>query len=471
MERLFIVLLLFTGIWGCHYYQYIDKKMTWQDAQSYCRKNHSDLATISNSRDNNIALKSKTNSAENYVWIGLNNNNTQGAWRWSEDSSNASFYNWNKGEPNVNSDCVEMRRDGRWYDVKCHHKLPFICYGKKHRRYHYIDKKMTWQDAQSYCRKNHSDLATISNSRDNNRTLKSQTNSAENYVWIGLNKNQGAWRWSDSSKASFYNWNKGEPYGDGNCVEMRPDGFWNDMRCHQERPFICHETTIYHYIDDKVTWKDAQSYCREHYYDLATISNMTDNNIALKSQTNSAENNVWIGLNKNNTQGAWRWSEDSRDTSFYNWNKGEPRGDGNCVELRPDGFWNDVGCYHKLPFICNETTIYHYIDDKVTWQDAQSYCREHHSDLATISNMADNNIALKSKTNSAEKPVWIGLIKNQGAWRWSDSSNASFYNWNKDEPNGDGKSLHNDCVEMTKDGRWNVVNCNYEQPFVCLRSF
>ncbi|KAK0140964.1 Macrophage mannose receptor 1 [Merluccius polli] len=360
MERLFIVLLLFTGIWGCRNYHYIDKKMSWQDAQSYCRERHSDLATISNSRDNNIALKSKTNSAENYVWIGLNNNNTQGAWRWSEDSSNASFYNWNKGEPNVNSDCVEMRRDGRWYDVKCHHKLPFICNGKKHRRYHYIDKKMTWQDAQSYCRERHSDLATISNSRDNNRTLK--------------------------------------------------------------------------------------------------------------SQTNSAENNVWIGLNNNNTQGAWRWSEDSRDTSFYNWNKGEPRGDGNCVELRPDGFWNDVGCYHKLPFICHEPTIYHYIDDKVTWKDAQSYCREHYYDLATISNMADNNIAFKSQTNSAENDVWIGLIKNQGAWRWSDSSVASFYNWNKDELNGDRKSLHNDCVEMIKDGRWNGVNCNYEQPFVCLRS-
>ncbi|KAK0143162.1 C-type mannose receptor 2 [Merluccius polli] len=334
--------------------------MTWQDAQSYCRERHSDLATISNSRDNNIALKSKTNSAENNVWIGLNNNNTQGAWRWSEpeDSSNASFYNWNKDEPNGNSDCVEMREDGRWNDKKCTTKLPFICHGMGYRNYHYIDKKMTWQDAQSYCRERHYDLATISNMRDNNIAFKSQTNSAENDVWIGLNKNQGAWRWSDSSNASFYNWKEREPSGDGNCVQMKwEDGRWNDVYCHYKQPFICHEPTIYHYIDDKVTWQDAQSYCRKHHYDLATISNMRDNNIAFKSQTNSAENDVWIGLNK-----------------------------------------------------------------------------------------------------------------NQGAWRWSDSSIASFYNWNKDELNGDGKSLHNDCVEMTKDGSWNSMNCNYEQPFVCLRS-
>ncbi|KAK0139896.1 Aggrecan core protein [Merluccius polli] len=116
MERLFIVLLLFTGIWGCRNYHYIDKKMTWQDAQSYCRERHSDLATISNSRDNNIALKSKTNSAENDVWIGLNNNNTQGAWRWSEDSSDASFYNWNKGPP------PGMER----YHIGPHHRRPEI---------------------------------------------------------------------------------------------------------------------------------------------------------------------------------------------------------------------------------------------------------------------------------------------------------------------------------------------------------
>ena len=122
--------------------------------------------------------------------------------------------------------------------------------------------------------------------------------------------------------------------------------------------------------------------------------------------------------------------------------------------------------------ICTSEPIYHYIDDKVTWQDAQSYCRERHSDLATISNMRDNNITLDSITNSAENDVWIGLNNNNphGAWRWSGSSNASFYNWKEGEPNGDGKSLHNYCVEMTKDGRWNGVNCNYEQPFVCLRS-
>ena len=134
------------------------------------------------------------------------------------------------------------------------------------------------------------------------------------------------------------------------------------------------------------------------------------------------------------------------------------------------GFWFAV--VFSVLLLCflictSEPIIYHYIDERKTWQDAQSYCREHHSDLATISNMEDNNIALKSKTNG--NYVWIGLNNNnpQGAWRWSDSSDASFYNWKKGEPNGDGKSLHNYCVEMKQDGLWNDKSCNTKRPFIC----
>ena len=118
---------------GYRNYHYIDERKTWKDAQSYCREHHSDLATISNMEDNNIALKSKTNSTENFVWIGLNYNNNKWAWRWS-DSSDASFYNWNNGEPNGDTSllkyCVEMKQDGSWNDRKCHYKRPFFCYGE-----------------------------------------------------------------------------------------------------------------------------------------------------------------------------------------------------------------------------------------------------------------------------------------------------------------------------------------------------
>ena len=57
--------------------------------------------------------------------------------------------------------------------------------------------------------------------------------------------------------------------------------------------------------------------------------------------------------------------------------------------------------HHHAYLTGKEHHEYHYINEFKTWKDAQSYCRKNHSDLATISNMEDNNIALKSKTNSS----------------------------------------------------------------------
>ena len=119
---------------GYRNYHYIDERKTWKDAQSYCREHHSDLATISNMEDNNIALKSKTNSTENFVWIGLNYNNPQGAWRWS-DSSNASFCNWNRGEPerrHITSYILCRTEKGMEAGMtgSVTTSGPFICYGE-----------------------------------------------------------------------------------------------------------------------------------------------------------------------------------------------------------------------------------------------------------------------------------------------------------------------------------------------------
>ncbi|KAK0138493.1 C-type mannose receptor 2 [Merluccius polli] len=364
MERLFIVLLLFTGIWGCfgvrpRNYHYIDEQMTWQDAQEYCRKNNSDLATISNMTDNTRAL----NSTKNNVWIGLNY--TQGAWRWSEDSRNASFNNWNKGEPNGDGNkpkdyCVVMRRDGRWNDMKCKHKRHFICNGEEHRDYH--KEKMSWQDAQSYCRNNYSDLATISNMTDNNRTLTSQTNSAKKPVWIGLNYNntQGAWRWSDSSNASFYNWKDGQPNGDGKsfnnfCVEMRKeDGRWNDAQCTGELPFICNDFPMI-LIRENTTWEEAVEYCRENHHDLISAHNVSMRERVQDVAENATTPYVWIGLHYTCVLDFWFWI-DNEDFIEDSWDPDNDKRDfcGTSGAMKKNGTTLfSRSNTEKLNFICS----------------------------------------------------------------------------------------------------------------------
>lgn len=57
----------------------------------------------------------------------------------------------------------------------------------------------------------------------------------------------GTWKWDDGEPFNYDNWDVNEPNGglDENCIELRPSGKWNDMRCGQETnfDFIC-ETPI-----------------------------------------------------------------------------------------------------------------------------------------------------------------------------------------------------------------------------------
>ena len=66
------------------------------------------------------------------------------------------------------------------------------------------------------------------------------------------------------------------------------------------------------------------------------------------------------------------------------------------------------------------------------WREAQSYCRQHHVDLASVRNQAENQQIQQMAPGGA----WIGLFREP--WRWSDGSNSSFTRWNPGEPN-DGR--------------------------------
>ncbi|KAK1889184.1 L-selectin [Dissostichus eleginoides] len=63
--------------------------------------------------------------------------------------------------------------------------------------------------------------------------------------------------------------------------------------------FTCH-LYEYHLIKDKKSWIEAQSYCREKYTDLATVSNMRD----LERLTEEA----WIGLHSKKSVPSGHWS-------------------------------------------------------------------------------------------------------------------------------------------------------------------
>lgn len=105
---------------------------------------------------------------------------------------------------------------------------------------------------------------------------------------------------------------------------------------------------------------------------------------------------------------------------------------------------------------------FHYVGLKRTWAEAQRYCREKFSDLATI--QSSGNLT-EARTAAGSANIWIGLFN--GTWKWSqaeeqdDSPSTWFTNWNIFEPTSEK------CVTLGKDGKWSSKDCQGLYYSVC----
>ncbi|XP_071187501.1 secretory phospholipase A2 receptor-like [Salvelinus alpinus] len=193
----------------------------------------------------------------------------------------------------------------------------------------------------------------------------------------------------------------------------------------------------YHLITNNMNWTDAQSYCREKYTDLATVDDMEDLNRLITSVSSYGQEH-WLGLKKGDTL-KWNWSLADRrfyregETEFRNWDTGTPQ-NGNCALMSTAGLWYNTSCDDQHHFICydafagkQDTNLtYVLIQENKTWIDAQSYCRQNHTDLVSVRNQTENT-EIEKKISLRKLPVWIGLF--QDSWIWSDQSDSSFRNW------------------------------------------
>nr|XP_055059851.1 macrophage mannose receptor 1-like [Misgurnus anguillicaudatus] len=180
-----------------------------------------------------------------------------------------------------------------------------------------------------------------------------------------------------------------------------------------------------------MTWASAQSYCRQKHIDLATIDSMNDVNKLINTVDPGYIGSVWTGL-KRATVSRWVWSMGEDTLSQYKaWNTGEPyESVGNVLITTPKN-----------------------------WRDAQSYCRQYHTDLATIHNSVEQN---QVYTLVGSGPwAWIGLFLD--SWQWSDLRSFYFRYWAAGQP------TTGDCVAMstTDSGKWATYSCVQSRPFIC----
>ncbi|XP_053471823.1 macrophage mannose receptor 1-like isoform X1 [Ictalurus furcatus] len=351
-------------------------------------------------------------------------------------------------------------------------------------RYHFVNENKTWSEAQNYCREKYTDLASINDMGEMmklNYTLKMET---VKKAWIGLQREgTGKWQWSLADQTfyrdgdTYRNWSSGEPDNQGGnefCVQMQKStGSWYDDRCDRTYSFVCYEekntnTNRYMFINERKTWYDAQTYCREKYTDLVSVRNKTENEEIRKVIQSATDVYVWIGLFKD----SWKWSDQS-NSSFRYWSSDKPSGGLNCaaVNVSDQDHWTNVDCTEKLPFICHEKRLV-LINQSLTWWDALNYCRNHHYDLVSVRSEEMQLWVKEVVQNASTEHVWLGLHHDcvQRIWFWVFGSMVCYQDWAP----GNG-TWNEDCSHERRSGavqsggkqQWIELSEGYKLNFIC----
>ncbi|XP_069460032.1 CD209 antigen-like protein C isoform X1 [Ambystoma mexicanum] len=129
----------------------------------------------------------------------------------------------------------------------------------------------------------------------------------------------------------------------------------SDFMCMQcPTGWLAFNNTCYFFSRSSVTYDSAKQSCAVQNSRVVILNNKEEVNFLIQ---HTGSKGYWISLTDIDTEGKWHWG-DGTPLTFSNWNKGEPNNDKNnedCVEMRPDGFWNDLPCSTKFNFICEAT--------------------------------------------------------------------------------------------------------------------
>ncbi|CAL8384873.1 unnamed protein product [Gadus morhua 'NCC'] len=390
-----------------------DFQANWTFARSWCQGQGGSLAVIDNQSENDF-VSSYLKDLERPAWIGLSDLSAENLYAWT-DGSRVLYTNWDDKEPNNHNGaehCVSVTHSdlvsGRWNDAACSEDRSFVCYRKKSSSvapppptespcregyvswklncYRVVERPETWERAQQACAAQGGNLASIDMSYDQ-AFVSGVVLQGRGDAWIGLRRKSASYTWTDGWPVLFTQWGPGEPSfrpGEG-CVSMHSSlyhGTWNDTRCDDAKPYVCkissepppptpapgngkcspywkpfgrHCYAVYN-GDEGYSWPEAQHLCQLGKAELVSVHSRAET--LFLRQLNFTKHNVWIGLSRDSNFG-WAWT-DKTGLGYVNWADGEPNeafhpgevAEENCVEMYPDGRWNDNNCLQKRGFAC-----------------------------------------------------------------------------------------------------------------------
>ncbi|XP_054604544.2 macrophage mannose receptor 1 [Nothobranchius furzeri] len=540
-----------------HHYYFMNTPRSWREARTICRHNYTDLATITN-MDDVATVINATSSYTGKAWIGLYDDMING-WKWSlPDSSfygerETTYRNWLPGYPSIyvgQQQCVYLSSyydyyysysEGRWLDNPCSSLLQFVCYNGQVNgtpSFVFRTESLNWADAQTFCRENYVDLASIRNPTENRmiRNLIGNTN-----AWIGLYRER---LWSDGSSSLFRFWANYEPNGyyGPKCIAASyyESGKWSDDECSANLPFICYrndfhpskqnetsitlqwskvnnsvnfvlqfngtETNISAPTGDGPVTQTFSSLIVGTKYTFTLFSvfeNIRSSGVELTTATAPLNADGFRASGQNENSIFLQWNQVNNVVSFvlqYNGTEltySGQTGDGPVTHIVSsltagttytftlfsvfENIWSSGVSITASTALFNaafaQNHQYHFVNTPRTWTEARAFCRANYTDLATITNI-DDVAAVVNTTSSYTGKAWIGLYDDMvKGWKWS-LSDSSFYGegettyrnwyWYYNYQYYNDRQQH--CAYMYNyyyNGQWSEMLCTSYLPFVC----
>ncbi|TKS79617.1 Macrophage mannose receptor 1 [Collichthys lucidus] len=444
---------------------YINRNsLPMEDARHFCQQRHGDLVSIMSKEENTFLWKQISRTYGSY-YIGMSVDLDGTSW-WM-DNSLIGLQRWEENQPSSES-----------YDKNCVVMTYYMAF-----------------------------------------LITTLAETAAGDTWIGLNSlKENGFYWTDGKPRRYTYWGYSE-----DCVVMTSNsaiglGKWLVKSCNDTNGYICHRNVeptlkpppdptipnIYvslgndsvKVVTKNLTWEAAKKQCEGEKATLASLRN--DWTLAyVELLTMNLNAPVWIGLNKQQTQGYFKYI-DNWHLSTTNWAEDEPSRGKPCVYVDVDGKWRTAYCNETMNSVCMQSTdvpptqstvfpgvcpeetsveyrpsytwvpfkghCYLFVTEEIEWADAASSCVRHGGILASIGDPEEQqfiNYNIKTFKDS-HTSFWIGLFKTHtGTWKWLDKSVMEYTNWTLDEPQYDFGEIG------SEDGAWKTGRRWHDRAYIC----
>uniref|UniRef100_A0A8C5BXJ9 Mannose receptor, C type 1b n=1 Tax=Gadus morhua TaxID=8049 RepID=A0A8C5BXJ9_GADMO len=531
--------------WGTSQYYINDRVMAMEDARSHCKKGHGDLVVINSEAENIFLWKMVSRSYGSY-YIGMLVDFDQ-TFGWM-DGSSTMYQRWDENQPdfrNNDENCVMMsHHSGFWHDINCGHEHKSICKRStsvtinstaapteapkggcpldwsifQSKCYRIVNsRKDKWAEARRRCNSMGGNLASIVSRSDQAFLLTRMSETGSGDLWIGLNSlEKGEFFWTDGRPRRYTNWgfnvsvepgptrrfsskimflNRVMNYNFCTTAALTDSQFQSPTGPLTPITYVKMANDSVKIITQNLTWSEAKARCQQDGAYLASIRNEWTR-AYIELQAINLNSSLWIGLNKGETGGYFRFISGWHLT-MANWSPGEPT-ENSCVYLDVDGMWKTGLCNMTMKSACLQSSdvaptdsteyvgscpiatqderserkfawmpfkahCYVFITETVEWANAASDCSRHGGILASIEDPEEQTFIQDQVSILADgqSSFWIGLYKTH--WNWLDKTIVDYTNWDEDSP--DESNSYAKVQSLT--GKWTTGRKWNDRAYIC----